>query len=316
MPRPTAGTSTVLARSITAAILKTISYTVSDGHIERRSWRPDLRESRQTQRRDPGHHIDGNISAHSTSDPVSRLEGSPTRYQPKREAMSITTLLSEARDRHTAHRAQRAEHEALVRELPPTAPRTSGLELEMLAGRSDDPEAARDPGHPGPPPAAAPGACRRDAPVGLTRPARPRQPVLIDVSEPVTAASREQPHDDAATAFGHSRIRKPTPKSDPPPLPIRRRVVHRPQGRPTRDAPEVVGRGDPRHAGRPDRSGDRLRAGDLRFAQRRRRRPASSRSRRASCPWRSRCPPGSAAGTCRADSACARTAPPARWRAR
>ena len=56
--------------------------------------------------------------------------------------MSITTLFSEARDRHTAHRAQRTQHDALVRELAAYRTPNERLEIELLAARSDDPEAA------------------------------------------------------------------------------------------------------------------------------------------------------------------------------
>jgi hypothetical protein len=57
--------------------------------------------------------------------------------------MSITTLLSEARDRHTVHRAERAQHDALVREIAAYRTPNERLELELLATRSDDPEAAQ-----------------------------------------------------------------------------------------------------------------------------------------------------------------------------
>ena len=56
--------------------------------------------------------------------------------------MSITTLLSEARDRRSAQRAQRAEHEALVRELSAYRTPNERLEIEIIAGRSNDPAAA------------------------------------------------------------------------------------------------------------------------------------------------------------------------------
>ena len=56
--------------------------------------------------------------------------------------MSITTLLSEARDRRSAQRAQRAEHEALVRELSAYRTPNERTRIEMLAARSNDPAAA------------------------------------------------------------------------------------------------------------------------------------------------------------------------------
>jgi len=56
--------------------------------------------------------------------------------------MSITTLLSEARDHRSAERARRAQHEALVRELSAYRTPNERLELEIIAGRSNDPAAA------------------------------------------------------------------------------------------------------------------------------------------------------------------------------
>jgi len=56
--------------------------------------------------------------------------------------MSITTLLSESRDRRSVQRAHRAEHRALVRELSAYRTPNDRLEIEVIAGRSEDPAAA------------------------------------------------------------------------------------------------------------------------------------------------------------------------------